>query len=267
MKPDCILIRVGEQALKSDQVLTIFEKLLIRNMKAALKDIDYKLVRERNRFFIFSKDNKKVVERLKMVFGITSLSPCYVTNANIEDIQELSKKIFKPKGTFAIRARRAGSHKFTSQDIAQKVGYIINAPANLSNPDSELFIECRQNKAYVFTEKILGIGGLPLGSAGKIFSYLENKQDLIAAWLLARRGCQITVLGSNKTLFKKLEKWHIGIKLEVESHMPKDFEETGIGMGEQTYQELKGVPDLLILRPLVGFKEDKINDILTQIGG
>ena len=267
MKPDCILIRVGEQALKSDQVLKIFENILIRNIKASLKGIDYNLKRERNRLFVYTKDIKKTIKKLQMIFGITSLSTCYVTNANIEDMQEISKKIFKPKGTFAIRARRAGSHKFTSQDIAQKVGYIINAKADLSKPDSELFIECRQNEAYIFTDKIKGVGGLPLGSAGKIFAYLKNNEDLVSAWLLARRGCQIICLNPDKSLFKKLEKWHIGVKLESKSKIPKDYEETGISIGENTYEKLKKIPDLLILRPLVGFKESKIKELLTQIGG
>lgn len=265
MKPDCVLIRVGEQSLKSEQVLRIFEKMLIRNMKEALKGIEYSLKRERSRYFIYSKDIEKVIDQLKRVFGITSISPCYETDADIEKIKILTQKIFKPEGTFAIRARRSGNHKFTSMEIAQKVGYIIKAKADLDNPQNELFIECRQDSAYLFFEKNQGIGGLPLGSAGKVFAYLNNTEDLVAAWLMARRGCKVTVLSGKKELIEKLKKWHIGLDLKCIDKILTRHEEVAIVMGEKTYNSLKKMPDMLILRPLVGFNENKINKFLKKI--
>jgi len=259
MKAECILVRVGEQALKSEQVGKIFDRILLRNMKAALKGIKYEIKREPNRTFIYTDDTKKTVNKLKRVFGITSLSPCFVCPSNIEDIKKISKKIFKvPKGkTFAVRARRAGSHKFTSQDIASKVGYIITGKADLSNPDKELFIECRQKKTYIFTEKILGPGGLPLGSGGHIFGLLKNEEDMVACWMMMKRGCEIFLISNEKSLTNKLKTWYIGPKLEVFAKMPKK-EAVAMTMGEKTYKSLRKKPDLLILRPLVALDYKKL---------
>lgn len=252
MKPECILIRIGEQSLKSDQVRKIFDRILVRNIDASLKGLKYQMKKEPNRYFIYTKDIDKCTERLKIVFGITSLSPCYTCPSNMEDIKNLSKKLFKvPKGkTFAIRARRSGNQKFTSVDIGREVGYIITGKADLNNPDKELFIECRERETYLFTEKIPGPGGLPLGASGKIFGILKDKEDFVACWMLMKRGCEIVAISDKKPLIAKLKKWHIGRELKTFAKIPKDHDISGIVVGEKTYKTLKKT-DILILRPLV----------------
>jgi len=261
MKPECILVRVGEQSLKSEQVRIIFDRLLLRNMKEALSGLKYKIEIEPNRHFIYTKDIDKCIKRLQRVFGITSLSPCHTCPSDMEDIKKLSKKLFKvPKGkTFAIRARRSGNQRFTSMDIGKEVGYIIAGKADLSNPDRELFIECRMKKTYIFTEKIPGPGGLPLGASGKIFGIINNKEDFVASWLMMKRGCEVIVISDKKPLIAKVKKWYIGPKFESFSKMPENLDVTGVVVGEETYCKIK-FPDMLILRPLVALDSGKIYD-------
>lgn len=265
MKPECILIRIGEQSLKSDQVRKIFDRILIRNINASLKGIKYNIKREPNRYFVYSDDIEKCIKQLKNVFGITSLSPCYICPSDMEEIKKLSKKLFKvPKRkTFAIRARRSGNHKFTSMDIGKEVGYIIEGKANLSKPDRELFVECREKKTYIFTEKIPGPGGLPLGSSGKIFGLLNNKEDLVACWLMMKRGCEIVVISDKKSLVSKLKKWHIGSNFEIFSKIPKDYNLPGVAMGEETYSKIKKL-NMMILRPLVALDTEKLYEKITH---
>jgi len=181
------------------------------------------------------------------------MSPCYICPSDIEEMKKLSKKIFKvpKKKTFAVRARRTGSHKFTSMDINNQVGYIIPGKANLTDPDKELFIECRQKNTYIFTEKIPGPGGLPLGSAGKIFGLLKNQEDLTACLMMMKRGCEIIAVSDKTPLINKLKKWHIGSELKVLKKLPKSKDIIGITMGEKTYSSMRTRPDGLILRPLV----------------
>jgi len=176
MQADCILVRVGEIALKSPQVQKKFFKILLENIKATLK-VKHKIETEPNRIFIYAKDIKKAVNSLKRVFGITSLSPVYVCSSDLNEMKKLALKISKKRlnknKSFAIRARRAGQHKFSSQEIAEQIGAFVKnktkAKVNLENPDLEILIECRQKKTYVFTEKILCEAGMPLGTAGRVF--------------------------------------------------------------------------------------------------
>ncbi|MBU3896402.1 MAG: hypothetical protein KJ697_00505 [Nanoarchaeota archaeon] len=262
MKPECILIRVGEQSLKSRQVWLIFNRILIKNIRASLEGIDYELKNETNRIFIYTKDVDKSIDRLSRVFGITSISPVYVCDATIEDMQKLAKIIFKPgKKKFAIRARRTGMHKFTSQEIGSKIGYIIPGSVDLSNPAKELFVECRQKKSYMYTDKFVGPGGLPLGSGGKIFGILNDDQDFVACWLLMKRGCEILVVSNKKPLVRKLQKWHTGLKMSIFTKIPENYVIPAIVIGEKSAEKLSKT-DLLILRPLVGLN---YKEFLTQI--
>jgi thiamine biosynthesis protein ThiI len=129
------------------------------------------------------------------------MSPAVETTASLENISavalQISKKCHLTKEkSFAIRATRAGTHPFTSQDVAVRVGSDVakttNARVDLTHPDIEIFIEVRNKKAFVFTEKISGTGGLPLGTQGRILALIEEPTSLLAAWYLMRRGCYVT---------------------------------------------------------------------------
>ncbi|MFQ6020759.1 MAG: THUMP domain-containing protein [Candidatus Aenigmatarchaeota archaeon] len=264
MKPDCLLIRVGEQALKSKQVQKRFNKILLNNINSVIKD---RIEKGHNRIFIYTKNIKKTENILKRIFGITSFSPAYVCDSNLNDIKKLSLKIakkFKFK-TFAIRVRRSGKHIFNSQRIAEEVGDVIRkklkVKVNLSKPDKEIFIECKSKKTYIFTKKIIGPGGFPLGTAGRVFGIIENKQDIVAAWLIMKKGCELT-LNKNSRILKK---WHIGRKLKIQKNN-NGIQSVVIGENhkKQLFDRLYK-SNLLVLRPLVGFNNAKIEEIYQKI--
>ena len=91
---------------------------------------------------------------------------------------QLTKNILTEEKSFAIRSTRVGTHTFSSQQVAVHIGNDIvkatHAGVDLTNPDIELFIEIRDKKSFLFTEKINGVGGLPLGTQGRILALIEN---------------------------------------------------------------------------------------------
>jgi thiamine biosynthesis protein ThiI len=201
-----VLVRYGELSLKSTPVRSFMENILIRNIKWRLnrKKIPYKsITRERGRIFLDSDFPRKVCETLSNVFGIVSISPVLETSTDIEEIVHLSEKVAEriigPNETFAVRARRVGSHKFTSIDVERIVGEAIltktsnlNTKVNLKQPDKYIFIEVREKKAYVYHEIFKGPGGLPYGSEGKIVSLFSGGIDSpVATWLMMKRGCRV----------------------------------------------------------------------------
>lgn len=225
--PDCLLVRVGELALKSKQVQRKWFRILLENIKTGLKEkkIKFELRTNPNRIFIYTKATGKTQKVLKNIYGITSFSPVWRCYSGINDINLLAVDIaeqvleISDKDSFAIRSRRSGHHKFTSQLIAEEAGAavkrVINAKVNLSNPDKEIFIECRSKSTYIFIDKITGKGGVPLGTAGKILAVVENKEDVAAAELMMKRGCELVVLGNNKKLNNALKKLHIGRNIVI----------------------------------------------------
>ena len=71
-----VVIRFGELFLKGKN-RDYFESLLIRNIKSALRGIEFTFERSQGRYFVekFAEDDLgEVIERLKKVFGIHSLS-------------------------------------------------------------------------------------------------------------------------------------------------------------------------------------------------
>ncbi|HEY9246848.1 MAG TPA: tRNA sulfurtransferase, partial [Candidatus Methanoperedens sp.] len=121
---------------------------------------------------------------------------------------EIAREIIHEGQSFAIRARRAGNHDFISRDIGIACGDAVlktageNIKVNLDNPDVEIFVEIRQNKAYVFTEITEGVRGLPNGTQGKMVALISGGIDSpVAAWLMMKRGCEIVPLYLNNEPF------------------------------------------------------------------
>jgi thiamine biosynthesis protein ThiI len=101
--------------------------------------------------------------------------------------------------SFGIRARRTGTHDYSSKNIGEVVGGAIEkatgAPVRLSKPDVPLFIEVRASNAYLYTEVVPGVGGLPMGTQGKVIALVSGGIDSpVAAWLMMKRGCTIVPL-------------------------------------------------------------------------
>jgi tRNA uracil 4-sulfurtransferase len=217
MKADVILVRYGELSLKSTYVRKYFETTLIRNIKYAFtrEDISQDITKERGRIYVTTDDVPKGLHVLQRIFGVVSCSPAAQTNANLSDISPVAVHIAKEKLTgaqsFAIRATRAGTHPFSSQEAAVHLGSAVvnstHAPVNLTTPDVELFVEIRGKNAYVFTEKFKGLGGLPLNTQGRILAVIDNATSLLAAWFLMRRGCTLLIAHTKKTHEKMIKEF------------------------------------------------------------
>jgi tRNA uracil 4-sulfurtransferase len=130
------------------------------------------------------------------VFGISSFSPIeVVTTADMDRILEEGERVFLPRvsgRTFAVRARRAGTHPFSSHDVQVKLGARLlerSAGVNLDAPEVEAHVEIRDDRAFLFAGRVAGAGGLPLGAEGRAVTLLSGGYDsAVAAWLMLKRG-------------------------------------------------------------------------------
>ncbi|MDG6244989.1 MAG: tRNA 4-thiouridine(8) synthase ThiI [Methanolobus sp.] len=210
-----IIVRYGELALKSTGVRNWYEKTLVNNISAMLehRDVPYsRIAREWGRVFIES-DDVRAAKAAADVFGVVSTSFAQVTDASIESAGELCARLadglISEGQSFAIRARRTGNHSFSSRDVGMKCGDAvwtmleskgITPSVDLTAPDKEIFVEMRQTKAYVFTETIEGVGGLPLGTQGKMISLVSGGIDSpVATWLMMKRGVEVISVYCNNS--------------------------------------------------------------------
>jgi thiamine biosynthesis protein ThiI len=214
MKYGLIMVRYGEIGLKSPRVRSRFERKLSSNIKASFNcEIDI----NQGRIFIFPEKFDEALTKLHKIFGIVSFSPAVSTHSNFGDIEKTIKEyidkisheeLINSETSFAIRCRRFGDHDFSSQEAAAFAGNIVfhklNSPVDLTDPEFEIFLEIRNNETYIFHEKIKGIGGLPLGTQGRLVSLISSGIDSpVATYLMMKRGCEIIALYFDNIPFTK----------------------------------------------------------------
>lgn len=200
-----ISISVGEVALKKGN-RNFFEKKLLNQIKAATKDLGRPNVyRERGKMYVqANEDNLDIlINRVRKVFGIVHVSPGYKVEKDMEIIKEASVKAMeearksKDIKTFKVHCKRADK-KFplNSMEVARAIGgHILANTEGLSvdvhNPDIYIYVDIRDS-AYIYSEKIKGYGGLPLGTNGKGLLLLSGGIDSpVAGFMIAKRGVAI----------------------------------------------------------------------------
>lgn len=252
---DTIICRYGELALKGKN-RTYFEKRLINNIIDYLKKnkIKYsKIIRLRGRILIKTNNNCK---HLKNIFGLTSISPAFETKPDINEIKKQALKLLK-KGTFRVSTQRLEKiTNLNSRQINEKVGeHIINnkkLKVNLTKYQQEIGIELINKKAYIFNQRIECVGGLPIGTAGKVAVILQNKDSLKATYLMLKRGCIVHFIKEKNINLKPLKKYFYGYKPKISKKPPKNIQALVTSEKINQIKEKKG----FVLRPLLNYKPE-----------
>ncbi len=200
-----ILVRYGEIWLKSDPVKRVHTKRLKANISGGLKRAGIKrfqIARTRDRLIIRLPKSKirKASDVIRNTFGIVSFSVCeHLETSEVKEIQRFVKNNYRAwvpaRKKFAVRCKRSGSHKYTSMQMAKLVGDVVDRKVDLSEPDVEIFVEVRGNDTYFYTDIQKGLGGMPVGTAGKVVCLLSGGIDSpVAAWLMMKRGCVVNYI-------------------------------------------------------------------------
>lgn len=296
-----ILVRYGELALKSHRVRRRFEEKLMKNIVNALheKNIDCIVSSKRGRIYVHTNDEEDSIQFLKRIFGIVSVSISIETTSNLDDIckisVESSKKLLKKNQTFAVRVRRTGSHKFSSQEAAVIIGKEIldnnDCSVNLTKPDIIIFVEIRDNKSYIYSEKVSCSGGFPVGTQGRIISLISDKNSITASWLIMKRGCNIIPIIFKNTdveLLEILKNWGSILKqrklqfddmnnidnLEMLCNeinkIIHEAQADALVINEKKPEEcnfkVDDYIDVPIFRPLIGMTDKEIEELSQKIG-
>ncbi len=248
MTEQIYLVRYGEMFLKSRPVLKYFISKLKYDLEGKIKinKIEAKVVSFRDRLYIKAKEGEsKIVENiLKNTFGVHSFSLIYKLNTT--DLKEIElfvknqfKEYIKKEDTFAIRASKNSKKEYSSNDIGVTLGNLFDGKVNLKNPEKEIYVEVKDKETLIYTSIEKGLGGLPMGSSGKILMLISGGIDSpVASFLMNKRGCQNVFLHFHsfplvskksidkvKDLLKLLKNYQSNIKLillpfsEIQNHI------------------------------------------------
>ena len=144
-------------------------------------------------------------ESVMRVFGITGVTRAAVAEKDIDKILEMAVEYLRPyldgKRTFRADAKRADKRfPMKSPEIAARLGGAILSAfprmrVDLHKPDVNVWVEVRDEGAYIHADQERGAGGMPLGSAGRGLLLLSGGIDSpVAGHMMAKRGLEIEAL-------------------------------------------------------------------------
>ncbi len=204
-KIDLILLKYGEIALKGLNK-PLFERKLLDNIKSRLDKIGkFSVRRAQSTVYVEPLDEAVDMHRalkiLEKIFGIVNICPVVKCEKNMEDIARTAIECVKelsPNGkTFKVEAKREDK-KFplNSPQIARELGGMIlegveGLSVDVHNPEIMVNAEIR-GEAYVYTKKIKGAGGMPVGTNGRSTILLSGGIDSpVAGYMISKRGVEL----------------------------------------------------------------------------
>ena len=199
------LIKYGEIGTKGKNRY-LFEDALCRQIRRSLKKVDgtFTVTKEQGRIYVDTEgefDYEGAVEALKKVFGILWICPMLQIEDNGFDdlackVNEYLKNVYgNEKKTFKVDARRARKNypknsMEINMDLGEKIldAYPEQFMVDVHKPDFYLNVEIR-NKINIYSERIPGPGGMPVGTNGKATLLLSGGIDSpVAGDMIAKRG-------------------------------------------------------------------------------
>ncbi len=196
-----IIVRYCEIHLKGNN-RGFFERIFVENMEKALKGLKHEIRKQSGRYVIegFNSQNTDLmVGKLKNVFGVHTLSVAMKVNSSLDEIFEAVKLVAPLSGTFKVDTHRADK-KFplNSMQINAEIGGRLldlnNAlTVDVHTPQSIIGIDLRENgTSLVFGNLINGVGGMPVGTAGKGMLLISGGIDSpVAGYMMAKRGMKL----------------------------------------------------------------------------
>ena len=210
MLEERILVHYGELALKGRN-RGQFERCLKENMRQRLKaeGMNPDVYRRHGALIVNVENPAAALRFLQEVPGIISLAQClYINSTNdYEAIANATLTVAQnslgddASSTFAIDVKKSEKRvPWRAMELERLLGAVVlaqhpNATVNLTAPQHTIFVEIRSEGVYVYSEKQKGLGGMPVGSTGKVLALLSGGIDSpVAAFLMARRGAKVDFL-------------------------------------------------------------------------
>ena len=198
---ELVSVHYAEVGLKGKNRV-FFEKRLVNNIKLSLRGTGYAEVeRLHDRILVHLGQNTDITEVkrcLRQIMGIAYFELACRTERDIAAIKKTALRQIQDScyESFKVETRRTDkTFPLTSPQVSAEVGgYLVTETgrrADMHNPDLICWVKITHNAAYISTEKIPGMGGLPVGVSGKVLVMLSGGIDSpVAAWQMIKRGAK-----------------------------------------------------------------------------
>ena len=198
------LIHYHEIGLKGRN-RSVFEKRLLKNVEALLADFPVVTIhRISGRLCVFLREGTtferalEVAATVRYVPGVARVSCGFKCERDLSVMNEVAINALAETGdfeSFKVHARRNHTDFETdSMQMNQIVGAALcgafpDKKVKMKDPDVTVAVEVVQNAVYIYARSERGVGGLPVGSSGRVACLLSSGIDSpVALWKMARRG-------------------------------------------------------------------------------
>mgnify|MGYP006297444607 CR=1 FL=1 len=242
-----ILVSYGEIALKGKYVRRRLERKLGEDIKKMVESAGYPepdITLKFGRIYIDGVPNEAATQVAK-TFGVVWAMPATRTTISfemiVEQVVENAKEIMMQGDSFAIRPKVVGDHPFGSRDLAVEAGSQvlgaledIDIHVDLDNPDHTFYIEVRDQEAFVYTQMVHGVMGLPYGTQGTMVSLFSGGIDSpVSTWLMMKRGVRVLPLFMDQTPYVGESYINRAVKSfeAIANYVPEEFHLYSAPMG------------------------------------
>lgn len=213
-----ILVRYGDLTLKGKNKRVFIQRVnnLIKN-KVNNDNVVYELNHDRLYIVLNGEDHNEVIKGLDRVSGLSSYSLVSKTGKDLEEIYtralEAVKSELKGKTvSFKVESKRSDKlYPHTSQEISKLVAsYVLRntelLTVDVHNPELTLHVEVRNEATFIYCKKLKGMGGFPVGVAGKGLLMLSGGIDSpVAGYLAMKQGIEIECIHYESTPLTSIE--------------------------------------------------------------
>jgi thiamine biosynthesis protein ThiI len=205
-----VLVRFsGDITIKARGTRFQFVRRLLANLRDALESEGCapRLRLSHNRILI-EVPEPSALPALARVFGVQSLSlverrvPTQLAAIVAAGVECFSGRVAGKR--FAVRARRVGDRAkipISAHSVEVALGAALRpfaAGVDLGHPEVTVGIELLERESFLFSERLAGHGGLPLGVEGTAVALFSGGFDsAVAAWHLLKRGVALDYVFCN----------------------------------------------------------------------
>lgn len=196
------LVHYHEIGLKGKNRNT-FENRLLANIEHALRGKSVSKVRRISGHLLVEDESgfaqSSMARAISRVPGVARVSLAYRCSLDEKEYCEAAVRalgeVEDAWNTFKVHARRSSTnYEKHTLEMNQIVGSALceafpTKKVLMHGPDVQVIVHAVQGDVYVYTNTGPGVGGLPVGTAGKVVSLFSSGFDSpVATWMVGRRG-------------------------------------------------------------------------------
>ena len=206
---EMILCKLGELVLKGLNRRSFEDRLMANLRRRVAKCGNFRIYSKQSTIYIEPADDTcdfdAAYDACKKVFGLVTLSRAKACPKDVQAIIAAAKDYLAPQlsaaRSFKVESKRADkTFALTSIQLSQQVGGALHqafpsCKVDVHNPELTVFVEIRDDAAFIHGSAEPGAGGLPIGMGGTAVSLLSGGIDSpVSSYMMAKRGVALEMV-------------------------------------------------------------------------